>query len=62
MFYRGLCACTAMLCMCVVYVSFVSKERHRIIGCIVMDNVVLFIFRSRLLLYYVGRTTDREYR
>ena len=40
--------------MCVLYVSFGSKVRTRTFGCIAMRSVVLFIFRSRLLLYSAG--------
>ena len=29
---RGLCACTEMLCMCVLYVSFGSKVSQRTFG------------------------------
>ena len=35
MICRGLCACTEMLWMCVLYVSF---------GCVAMGSAVLFIF------------------
>ena len=38
----------------VVYVSFESKLRLRPFGCITMGSAVLFILRSRLLLYSVG--------
>ena len=37
--------------MCVLYVSFGSKLRHITFGCVVMASAVLFILRSRLLLY-----------
>ena len=37
--------------MCVLYVSFGSKVRPRTSGCVAMCSAVLFIFRSRLLLY-----------
>ena len=37
--------------MCVLYVSFWSKVRPRIFGCIAMGSAVLFILRYRLLLY-----------
>ena len=37
--------------MCVLYVSFGSKVRPITFGCIAMGSVVLFILRSRLLLY-----------
>ena len=37
--------------MCVLYVSFGSKVRPRTFGCVAMRSAVLFIFRSRLLLY-----------
>ena len=40
--------------MCVLYVSFGSKVRPRTVGCVAMCSAVLFIFRSRLLLYSAG--------
>ena len=40
--------------MCVLYVSLGSKVRPRTFGCIAMHSAVLFIFRSRLLLYSAG--------
>ena len=40
--------------MCVLYVSFRSKVGPRTIGCVAMCSVVLFILRSRLLLYSAG--------
>ena len=55
----GLCACTEMLCICVLYVSFGSKVRHRTFGCVAMGSAVLFILRSRLLLYSVGSGVNR---
>ena len=45
--------------MCVLYVSFGSKVRPRIFGCVAMDNAVLFILRSRLLLYSAGSGVNR---
>ena len=54
MICRGLCACTEMLWMCVLYVSFGSKVRPRTFGCIAMGSVLLFIVRSRLLVYSAG--------
>ena len=47
----GLCACTEMLGMCVLYVSFESKVRASTFGCVAMGSAVMFILRSRLLLY-----------
>ena len=41
--------------MCVLYVSFGSKVRHITFGCVAM----LFIFRSRLLLYSAGSGVNR---
>ena len=35
-------------------VSFGSKVRPRSFGCVAMRSAVLFIFRSRLLLYSAG--------
>ena len=51
---RGLCACTEMLLMCVLYVSFGSKVRPRTFGCVAMGSALLFIVRSRLLVYSAG--------
>ena len=51
MIYRGLCACTEMLWMCVLYVSFGSKVRPRTFECIAMGSALLCILRSRLLVY-----------
>ena len=45
--------------MCVLYVSFGSKVRPRTFGCIAMGSAVLFILRSRLLLYYAGSGVNR---
>ena len=46
-----LCACTEMMWMCVVYVSFGSKVSPRTFGCVAMGSALLFIVRSRLLVY-----------
>ena len=49
MICRGLCTCTEMLWMCVLYVSFGSKVRvSEPLG------ALLCIFRSRLLVYSAG--------
>ena len=40
--------------MCVLYVRFWSKVRPGTFGCVVMGSTVLFILRSRLLLYSAG--------
>ena len=45
MICRGVCACTEMLCMCVLYVSFGSKVRPRTFGCVAMGSALLFIVR-----------------
>ena len=54
MICRGLCACTDMLWMCVLYVSFGSKVRPRTFECVAMGSALLCIFRSRLLVYSAG--------
>ena len=59
MICRGLCACTEMLWMYVLYVSFGSKVRPRIFGCVAMGSALLHIFRSRLLVYSVGSGMNR---
>ena len=48
---RSLCACTEMLCMCVIYVSFGSKVSHITFGCVAMGSALLFIVRLISLLY-----------
>ena len=45
--------------MCVLYVSFASKVRPRIFGCVAMGSVVSFILRSRLLLCSAGSGVNR---
>ena len=45
--------------MCVLYVSFGSKVRPRTFGCVAMGSAVLFILRSRFLLYSAGSGVDR---
>ena len=45
--------------MCVLYVSFGSKVRHRTCGCIAMGSAVLYRFRSRLLVYSAGSGVNR---
>ena len=42
-----------------LYVSFGSKVRPRILRCVAMRNAVLFILRSRLLLYSAGSGVNR---
>ena len=56
---RGLCACTEMVWMCVLYVSFGCKVRPRTFGCVAMDSALLFIGRSRLLVYSAGSGVNR---
>ena len=43
---RGVCACTEILSMCVLYVSFGSKVRPRTLGGIAMGSGLLFIVMS----------------
>ena len=50
MICKGLCACTERLWMCVLYVSF---------GCVAMGSALLFIVRSRLLVYSAGSGVNR---
>ena len=60
MICRGLCACIKMLWMCLLYVSFGSKVRPRTFGCVAMGSALLFIVRSRLLVYSAGSRVNRE--
>ena len=59
MICRGLCACTEMLWMCVLYVSFGSKVRPRTCGCVAMGSTLLLIVRPILLLYSTGSGVNR---
>ena len=59
MICRGLCACTEMLWMCVLYVSFGWKVRPITFGCVVMGSALLCIFRFRLLVYSAGSGVNR---
>ena len=59
MICRGLCAYTKMLWMCVLYVSFRSKVRSRTFGCVAMCSALLFIVRSKLLVYYARSGVNR---
>ena len=43
MICRGLCACTEMFWMCVLYVRFGSKVRPRAFGCVAMGSALLCI-------------------
>ena len=45
--------------MCVLYVSFGSKVRPRTFGCVAMGSTLLFIVRSRLLVYSAGSGVNR---
>ena len=45
--------------MCVLYVSFGSKVRPRTFGCVAMGSALLFIVRSRLLIYSAGSGVNR---
>ena len=59
MICSGLCACTEMLWMCLLYVRFGFKVRPRTFGCVAMGSVLLFIVRSRLLVYSAGSGVNR---
>ena len=59
MICRGLCACTEMLWMCVMYVSFGSTVKPRTFGCNAMGSALLFIVRSRLLVCSAGSGVNR---
>ena len=43
MISKGLCACTEMLWMCVLYVSFGSTVRPIIFRCVAMGSALLYI-------------------
>ena len=54
---RCMCACTEILWMCVLYVSFGCKVRPTTFRCVAMGRAVLFILRS--LLYSAGSGVNR---
>ena len=47
------------MCEPLLYVSFGSKVRPRTFGGVAMGSAVLFIFKSRLLLYAAGSGVNR---
>ena len=55
----GLCACTEILWIYVLDVNFGSKVRPRPFGCVPMGSALLFIVRSRLLVYSAGSGVNR---
>ena len=59
MICRGLCACTEILWMRALYVSFGSKVRPRTFGCVAIGSALLLFFRSRLLIYSAGSGVNR---
>ena len=59
MICRGLCACTEIVWMCVLYVSFGSNVGPRTFGCVAMSRALLLIVRSRLLVYSAGSGVNR---
>ena len=59
MICRGLCACTEMLWMCVLYVSLKSQVRPRTFGYVAMGSALLSIFSSRLAVYSTGSSVNR---
>ena len=56
---RGVCACTEMLWKCLLYASFGSKIRPGTFGCVAMGSALLFIVRSRLLVYSARSGVNR---
>ena len=51
MICRGVCACTEMLWMCLLYVSCGSNVRPRTFGCVAMGSALSFNVWARLLVY-----------
>ena len=58
MICRGLCTCTEMLWMCVLYVSFGFNVKPRTFGCVDIGSA-LCMWRSRLLVYSAGSGVNR---
>ena len=55
----GMSDCIVMLCICLLYVSFGSKVKPITFGCVAIGSAVLFILRSRLLLYSAESGVNR---
>ena len=47
------------MCVTMLYVSFGSKVRPRLCGCVVMGSAVLLILRFILLVYSIGSGVNR---
>ena len=54
MICRGVCACTEMLWICVLYVSFGSMVRPTTCGCVAMGIALLFIGYAKFKLTLFG--------
>ena len=61
MICRGLCACTEMLWMCVLYVSFGSKVRPRTFGCVAMGSALFFLYEEFLFTEKFNKKTNLAY-
>ena len=59
MICSGICACTEMLWMCVLYVSFGSKIRPSTFGCVAMGSALFCICGYILLVYSAGSGVNR---
>ena len=59
LWFVEVCVRVLIMWMCVLYVSFGSKVRPRTFGCAAIRSAVLFIFKSRLLLYFAGSGVNR---
>ena len=59
MICRGLCACTEMLWMCVLYVSFGSKVKPEPLGALPWVVLCYLLLGSRLLVYSAGSGVNR---
>ena len=57
--FSAVCAYAEMVCICEMYVSFGSKVRSITFGCVAMGCAMLFILRSRLLLFSAGSGEKR---
>ena len=60
MICRGLCACTEMLWMCVLYVSFGYKVRPRTFGCVAMGSAFLLLLGPDCSYIFLGLVCEQS--
>ena len=60
MICRGLCACTEMLWMCVLYVSFGYKVRPITFGCVAMGSALLCTINIIIITAKINKKMEEQ--